>query len=123
MFQLLCFLATFMITGCIPADAAVNTSNVLSLNTSTTNVTAGAYITLSSSVPSPSQLVIVNGTSSVIKIAYGASGSEIDFVSVAASSTVVVENLAKHIPPGSRIAVEAISATASSGYISVSLIQ
>jgi hypothetical protein len=105
------------------AFATVNTANVLSLNTATTNVTTSAYVTLTSSVPvTPSQLIVVNGTSSVIKIAIGAAGSEVDFISVGGSGTTIVEQLSKHIVIGSRISVEAISATASSGYISVSLV-
>lgn len=104
--------------------AAVNTASVVNLNTASTSVTTGAYVTLSAAIPSaPSQLVIVNATASVIKFAYGVSGSEIDFVSVGASSTTVIENLVRHLPSGARLSVEAISATASSGYISVSLLQ
>jgi len=113
----------FSIFLIISAKASVNSANVLSLNTASTNVTTSAYVTLSASISAqPSQLVIVNATSSVIKLAYGASGSEVDFVSVGPSSTTVVENIVRHLPSGARLAVEAVSASASSGYISVSLI-
>jgi hypothetical protein len=120
--SLLATLCLFCLTCCPPAGAAVNTNNVLSLNTATTNVTTGAYVVLSSSiVVSPAKLVIVNNTSSVIKLAYGLAGSETDFVSVAPSWMEVIP-LEKHFPMGTRLVVEAVSGTASTGYISVSLI-
>ena len=105
-----------------PAIATVNTSSVINLNTASTNVTTGAYLTLSASLPfSPSQIIVVNGSTSVIKLAYGASGSETDFVAVGGSSTTLIA-LTRHLSAASRLAVEAVSATASSGYISVSLL-
>ena len=104
------------------AQATVSTANVLNLNTATTNVTTSAYVTLTSAIPIvASEIVVVNATSSVIKIAYGASGSETDFVAVNASSQLMLE-IVRHFPVGTRIAVEAVSATASTGYISLSLI-
>ena len=104
------------------SQAAVNTANILSLNTATTNVTTGAYVALSTSLPfGPSQIVVLNNTSSVIKLAYGASGSETDFISVLPSFQIVVP-LNRHLVQGVRLSVEAVSATASTGYISVSLI-
>lgn len=103
--------------------AAVNSSNVLVLNTATTNLTTAAYVTISSSLPTtPSYVIIANATTSVIKIAYGASGSETDFVAVGASATTMI-TLNRHFLQGVRLSLEAVSATASSGYVTVSLIQ
>jgi hypothetical protein len=117
------FLLVFALFWAHVAFATANTANVISLNTATTNVTTSSYVTLVSSLPIvPSQIVIVNATSSVIKLAYGASGSETDFVSVSGSSTIIIDQLSRHLTMGVRLAVEAISASASSGYVSVSLI-
>lgn len=120
--RILCLLLMLAMPACTPATAAVNTSNVVNLNTASTNVTTSAYVTLSAAIPiNASALVLVNGTSSVIKLAYGASGSETDFVSIGGSATLYLQ-LVRHIPSGARLAVEAVSGTASTGYISVSLV-
>jgi hypothetical protein len=120
------FLATLCLlcmTCCAPVQAATNTTAVLSLNTATTNVTTGAFVVLSASLPfAPSQIIVTNATTSVLKFSYGPSGSEVDFVGVGGSATIVIEQLSKHLVTGTRFAVEAISGTASSGYILVSLI-
>jgi hypothetical protein len=111
------------LTCCAPAYGAANTANILSINTATTSVTAGAYVTLGT-VPAtlvPSALVIVNNTSSIIKIAYGAASSEIDLVAILPSGMLHFP-LVRHVAAGTRIAVEAVDATASTKYITVSLI-
>jgi hypothetical protein len=118
---MLALLAEFFATPY--ACAAVNTAAVLSLNTATTNVTTAAFVPLSTGIPfSPSQIIVTNATTSVIKISYGASGSEVDFLAIGGSATIIVEQLSKHLSAGTRLAVEAVSATASSGFILVSLI-
>lgn len=105
---------------------AVNTANVLSLNTATTNVTTAAYVELTvSATGAPiacSQLVIANKTASQIKIAVGVSGSQTDLVAVLAGVQQSITVSLNVLPIGSHIWVEAIDATASTGYISVSLL-
>ncbi len=119
-FVMSCFFWAGNIT---PVWATANTANVLSLNTATTNITTGAYVTLGT-VPAtlqPAKIVIVNQTTSLIKIAIGAAGSEVDFVSVLPSfmETLLPE---RALTGNARISAEAVDATASSKYISVSLI-
>jgi hypothetical protein len=109
--------------SCPPALAAVNTANVLSINTATTNITTGAYVTLGSISASfaPSQIVVVNTTAQVVKLAFGAAGSETDFISILPSGMEVIR-LERHFMAGTRLSLEAVSATASSGFVSISLV-
>ena len=103
-------------------NGAVNSANVAALNTATTNVTTSAYVVMiASSATIISKLVFANATSSVVKIAYGPSGSETDLAAVGASSTVSIQS-GVPFPLGTRFVVEAVSGTASTGYITVSLV-
>lgn len=116
-------MTVFMMSGCDPAHATANTSNVLSINTATTNITTSAYVTLGN-VPtsfSPSKIIITNNTSSIIKISYGASGSETDLVAILPAFQEIVP-LERHLVAGVRIAIEAVDATASTKYVVVSLL-
>lgn len=117
LWMLLCLL--FAIT----VSASPNTANVLSINTASTSITTGAYVQLTASSPIPtSSLVIANTTTSILKFAIGASGSEVDYAPIPQSSYLVLP-LNKLLPAGTRISLEAISATASSGYVSIGLLQ
>ena len=100
---------------------AFSNANILSLNSASTNITTSAYVELSASSPIPtSKLVIMNKTSSIIALGTGASGSEIGLVATGPSLQTVVD-LGAVLPAGTRLALIAIDATASSGYVSVSL--
>ena len=101
---------------------SASVANILSINTASTSITTSAFVQLSASTPIPSaNLLIANATTSIIIVGIGAAGSEVGLVAVGASSQQIIE-LGNILPAGSRISLEALNATASSGYISVSLI-
>lgn len=86
---------------------------------STTNVTTGAYVTLSSSTPSStSNLVIVDTSTQLMKLAIGIAGSEIDLCAFQGNGSPVI--VPAYIPQGSRLSLKAISASATSGFNVVS---
>ena len=103
---------------------AANPNNIVSLNTASTNVTTGAYVTLAAATPiSTAKILAFNGTSSIIKIAVGAAGNEVDLIALLPTSQVVIElGSINVIPVGSRLSVEALDATASSKYVGVALL-
>lgn len=101
---------------------AVNQANVVSINASSTNITTSAYVTLSAAIPiNTAKISVLNTTSSVIKLAYGVSGSETDFVAILPSSQLVIEVPLTFFSSGQRLALEALNTTASSGFVAVSL--
>lgn len=103
------------------ANAASSNANILSINTASTNITTSAYVQLSASSPITTRKVLVaNGTSSIILVAIGAAGSEQGLFAIFNSASVIID-LSNTLPAGSRISLEAVSATASSGYVTVSL--
>jgi hypothetical protein len=106
--------------------AAANTANILVLSTTSTNVTTSAYVAITAAGGTPipiSQILFVNNTSSTIKIAYGASGSETDYAAVGPTDQLLIPiTSVSFVPVGTRLAVKAVDTTASSGYLAVSLI-
>lgn len=105
------------------AFAAASSANILTLNTASTNVTTSAFVQLSSSTPiAVSRIIVANATSSIIKVAFGGSGSEVAQFAVGAGSTLEVQ-LGAVQAAATRVSLEAVDATASSGYITVSLLQ
>ena len=101
---------------------AFSNANILSLNAASTNITTASYVQISASTPiNMTRMYVINATSSVLILGYGASGSEIGYVAIPASSAGSYDVGLNVIPAGSRIAVIAQSATASSGYVTVSL--
>lgn len=112
-------LCTLFITD---AFATASNANILKIDTSATNITTSAYVQLSASTPITTRKVVIsNGTSSILLMAIGASGSEVGLFAITATSSLVVE-LSNTLPAGSRISLEAVSATASSGFVTVSLL-
>lgn len=105
------------------AHATASSANILSINTGSTNITTSTWVQLSASTPiTVSTIVIANGTTSIMKVAFGASGSEVAYVSVGGSSTLQIK-LGKLYPAATRISLETVDATASSGWVTVSLLQ
>lgn len=99
---------------------AVSTVRVNVHAYASTNVTTGAYVTLVASSPiSVSKLQICDTSTKLLKIALGASGSEMDICTVQVSGCVVVPY---YIPAGSRLSIEAVDATASAGYNTLSFV-
>lgn len=96
--------------------------NVNSFSYSATNVTTSAYVTLVSSTPIPStQLVVCDNSGHILKIASGASGSEVDVFAAPLNACIDIQ-LGAAIPAGTRLSIRAIDATASSGYNTVSFL-
>jgi hypothetical protein len=97
-------------------------SNVSSLSYSATNVTTSAYVTAVASTPIPaSQIVICDNSGVILKMATGTAGNEVDLTSVPYNACFQYQ-LGFVLPSGTRISLKAISASATSGYDTVSLL-
>lgn len=86
-----------------------------------TNVTTAAWFELSASL---SKAVVAmhayDGSTQVLKLGVGAAGSEVEldvFISPDSGKVIMPVEIAK----GSRLAIRAVSATANSGYLALSL--
>ena len=96
-------------------------ANILSLSASAVNIPTGSFVQMSAATPiTTSQIVLVNTTSQIVIVAVGAAGSEVGLVAVAPSSQLLFQ-LGTILPAGSRIALQAIGSSASSGYVTASL--
>ena len=97
-------------------------ANVLQLNTSSSSITAGAYVQLSSSIPiSTTRITVTNSTAVIIQIAYGASGSEIAYCTIAATSQASFDVNYNIFKAGTRLAITSVDANVSTGWVVVSL--
>jgi hypothetical protein len=100
--------------------AALTSQVVYVLDYASTNVSRAAYTTLIESTEiSCSRLQILDTSGKILKLAIGAAGSEVDFCSVPLSGSIVIPY---YIPAGTRIAIEAIDADATTGLNVLSLI-
>lgn len=109
------FITTFFLS-------AAHAGNVSTLSYSGTNVTTAAYVTLVASTPILTQkLIICDSSGQILKIAVGAALSEVDLFTVPLSACFVYP-LSYPLPAGSRLSLRAISATASTGFSSVSFL-
>ena len=89
------------------------------LSYSTTNVTTSAYVQIVASTSlSASQLVIVDTSTQLVKLAIGAAGSQIDLCVFQGNGNPV--SVPIYIPAGSTLWLKAISGSATSGYNTVS---
>ncbi len=106
------------------ALATVNQNNVQNLSASSTNIPTASYVQLVASTSiNCSRIFVVNTTASIVKVAYGASGSETDLVSILPSGQAFIDLASINILPlGTRIALEAVGSAATTGYVSVSLL-
>ena len=83
-----------------------------------TNVTTSAYVTLVASTPyNVSKFQMCDTSTKILKFATGSAGNEVDLWTNTVSGCVLIPVA---ISAGSRIAVEAVDATASSGYNTLS---
>lgn len=100
---------------------AVNTSQVLVLNYSSTNVTTSAYTQLVLATPiSTSKIQISDSSGYIVKLAIGVSGSQTDICTNAISATTLIPF---YLPTGTTLWVKSINeSTISSGYLTVSLL-
>lgn len=95
-------------------------ANVSTISYSGTNVTTSAYVTFVASTPiNSSGIIVCDSSGELLKLAVGAAASEVDLFTMPISSCMQVQ-LGTVIPAGSRLSLKAISATASTGYGSVS---
>jgi hypothetical protein len=91
------------------------------LNYSSTNVTISAYVTLDASTSvSVSKISIVDTSTQLMKLAIGTAGSEVDICAFQGNGNPVP--ISVYIPAGTRLSLKAISASATSGYNTVSLL-
>lgn len=94
---------------------------VYPLSYAATNVTTGAYVTLIAVTSvSCGTLVIVDTSTQLLKIAVGAAGSEVDLCAFQGNGTPVV--VPAYLPSGVRLSLKAISASATTGFNTVSLV-
>lgn len=90
-----------------------------------TNVTTSAYVTLSAATrTSFSKVSICDTSGKFLKLASGAAGSEHDlfpFGFDASNGACVV--IPTYVPEGTRLSIKALSATASTGFLAIGLIE
>lgn len=92
-----------------------------SQDTSGNGITTAAWDEVASSLSgSTSSVVIYNGTTSLLKLGYGPAGSEIDSVLIPASASLHVPLL---LEAGKRVAIRAVSANATSGFVGLSFLK
>ena len=85
----------------------------------TTNVTTSAYVTLDASSPqSTSNLLIVDTSTQLMKLAVGAAGAEVDLCTFQGNGNPVL--VPTFVTAGVRLSLKAISASATAGYCTVS---
>ena len=102
---------------------AANPNNVISVNAASTNITTSAYVVLSASTPIPcTKILVVNTTTKIIKLAIGATGSEVDLIAAPSGYPVLIDIGLNIMPRGSQINLEALDASAPTGFVAVSLI-
>lgn len=88
---------------------------------SSINITSGAYVQLSASLPAACSGIEVQNTSSkAIKLAVGGAGSEVDQFVIAPSmpSTIIPIEIGK----GKRLAAKALGADATTGFLIVNFL-
>lgn len=100
--------------------SATNSTQVNILSYSSTNVTTGAYVQLVYASPiTASKLQVCDTSTKILKIAAGASGSEVDLFTVQVSGCVVVPY---YIIAGTKLWIKAVDASATTGYNTLSFI-
>ena len=92
---------------------AANPNNVISVNAASTNITTSAYVVLSASTPIPCTKILV---------VIGATGSEVDLIAAPSGYPVLIDIGLNIMPRGSQINLEALDASATTGFLAVSLI-
>jgi hypothetical protein len=97
--------------------------NVSSLSYSGTNVTTAAYVTVVASTPiTASHFYICDTSTQILKLAVGTAGNEVDFFTVPINACYLFA-LNPPLAAGVRLSLKAISASATSGYNTVSFLQ
>lgn len=92
------------------------------LSYSSTNVTTSAYITLDANLSaSYGHISIVDTSTQLMKLATGTSGQEVDLCAFQGNGNPVI--IPVDLIQGTRVAVRAISGSATSGYLTVSYLR
>lgn len=118
MLKKLLFLLSLPLALSVPSALAAG--NVNSYSYAAGSVLTSAYTVLWSSTPvSSGSLQICDTSGHLLKIAKGATGSEIDICTVQVSGCVVVP---LYLPSGTQLNIRAIDATASTGYNTIGLL-
>lgn len=85
----------------------------------TTNVTTSAYVSIGTTQVSCRMIELTDSSTKIVKLAIGASGSQTDICTCAVSGTVKIPY---YLVPGTQLWLEAVDASATTGYNVVSLI-
>ena len=102
------------------SQAATTVTEFVRNDYTSTSVTTGAYVELIASTSATvTKMRIFDSSGQTLKIATGAAASEVDLFLVFPGGN---EEIEVNIPSGTRISIQAVSATADSGEISINLI-
>jgi hypothetical protein len=108
------------VSGTVATTQAAKTKGALARNDySSTNVTTGAYVQLIASTSTVTSLVeIFDSSGQTLVLAVGGAGSEVDqfYINPGGNGQIPFA-----IPSGSRVSIKAVTATAASGYINLTL--
>lgn len=95
-------------------------SNVITHSYSSGNVGTSAYVEITPSTPiSCSKLELTDSSGKMVIVAKGLAGSEVDLGVCPVSGSIVIPI---YLPPGTRLSLKAIDASATTGFNAVSLI-
>lgn len=99
-------------------------NQLLSINTSTTNVTTSAYVTLVAATTIPTaSLLCTDTTGRILKLAVGAAGQEVDLFQLPVSGSIEIPlGSLSMIPVGARLSLKAINANATAGFSCATLL-
>lgn len=120
----LCLFAFFISDFAFPASKnlkAVDSSQVNVFSYASSNVTTSAYTTLIVSTPiTVSNMLVCDSSGQLLKIASGIPGNEVDLFTTEMGGCIVVPY---YLVAGQRLAIKAITNTASSGYNVISFLK
>ena len=94
------------------------------LNTSSTNVTTSAYVTLVASTSvNFNNILVTDTTGKLLKLAVGNAGFEVDLFQLPVSGTGIIPLPSQQsVPLGSRLSLKAIDSNATSGFVAATLL-
>lgn len=114
------FTAVALLLSLIPIRAI--SSNVISIDYSTTNVSSTAYVQLTgSTAQTTSKLQLCDTSGQAVKLAQGASGAEVDLDSIPVNGCITIQ-MGLVIPFGTRLSLRALKTSATSGLGVISLL-
>jgi len=102
------------------STSAFAVSNVLTNAYGTTNVTTSAYVTLGNAPITSGTALVCDSSGQIVKIAFGSVGNEVDQFTGFINGCVMVP-LTMNISSGTRISLKAVSASATTGFFTLSL--